>query len=278
MSAKSNKSNKKGSPKLKRAVSSRTARHRAILRALKNYNKKASKSSKLGRKDFWTAYGLAKSEFSKEPTRGLIGKISIQNWSQKLASYKQPISAGISSITLDPSKRARRFPPQLFEGIAWYDIIEVIYSQGLGYFQEMDVLLFNYEDLVYGGSDAFAFFYDDLTSKGDVVLYSELKAYKGFYDTVLGFSPPPEFLYNQNESIPSEGIFVWDLDTYVIPPSTANKPSKPTKPTVNLPKKPKTVDDIVNALDEETLKEFLRQGEERIRQIEADKKGKKRKK
>lgn len=257
--------------KPKKILSSRQKRHKAVQKAISNYNKQQKAGNKLDRKQFWEAYRIAKKETEKDPVRGLIGKISKQNWKARLASAKgAPLPP-----PQDPSKRAVPFPPQLLEVICWFDIIDEIELFGQGYFQAADILIFRFnvggQTIGIAGLDSISFIWDDYRTKGAVVMYAELKAYNNFGDVVQNYSPPPCFIYNPAESNPSEGVFIWDLDPDGIPSLTGAsvRAAKSTQKNV------KTIEDLVSGMDEESLREIIRKSQEELAKKEAENKGKK---
>lgn len=261
----------KPNPKPIKILSSREKRHRAVQKAISNYNKRQKAGKKLDRKQFWEAYRIAKKETEKNPVRGLIGKISKQNWSDILASAK---SAPLPPPQ-DPSKRAILFPPQLLDVICWYDIVLEIEEFGQGYFHAADILIFRFnvggQTIRIAGLDSISFLWDDFRTKGAVVMYAELKAYNNFDDGVSeGNSTPPCFIYNSVESNPSEGIFIWDLDPDGKPSITT-----PVQLAKTTQKKAKTIDDLVSGMDKETLREIIKKSKEELAKKEAEDKLKK---
>jgi hypothetical protein len=161
----------------------------------------------------------------------------------------------------------------------WYSITEVIEQLGQGYFEPLDLIVLRFIDPSTGnyfsisGVEAFAFLWEEFTTKGSAILYYEMKSYNNFAENVKGYSPPPSFLYNKNESKPDEGYFVWDLSEDTLPSVGIPAPT-PVRP-LPIPKKPKTVDELVGGLDEETLREVIKQSQERLKDISKTKKGRK---
>jgi len=272
------KATSKAKSKPKKILSSRQKRHRAVQKAISNYNKRQKAGNRLDRKQFWEAYRLAKAETAKQPVRGLIGKISKQDWGARVGGGSvTPV------VVQNPSKRGKKFPPQLGSGqtICWYDIIEEIEQYGTGYFQDADVLIFRFQSInnpfdqvTIANLDSISFIFDDYRTKGEVVMNAELRAYNDFYSIVQDFSPPPCFQYNDVESDPNDGVFIWDLEpdpTWGLPSlkSSAVKRSRQTQAKV------KTVDDLIRGMDEETLREITKKASAELKKMEGQKKAKK---
>lgn len=194
----------------KPTLSVKQKRHKAIMRGISNYNKRQKKGGRLDRKQFWEAYHVAKIENTKKPVRGLIGKISKDNWRNRIGAGKV--------VLVDTTTRARMFPPDLGDDYLWFDIIKEIDIRGQNYFEPMDLIILRFEDATTGSPynifpvNSFEFTYGELLNKTEPVVYADLKAQGDFGEIVKGtYSPQSMFLYNPIDSNPFAGIFFFDL-------------------------------------------------------------------
>jgi len=231
---------KQGSGTKRGAKKPTTAQKRRsrVVSAIGRWNGKRDKGSRLNRKEFWEVYREITGKYPN--TTEAVKAVRLGKFALSGKSKKGKAGAKGAKAPKRPIRTWENGPTGLSGEFFWYDVDDqkegvilavndasvrlrsgkvIDWGKLGGFFEDDDVIILKFSDHSPLAPD-YVFQFKDIVGiyqkiRADVALnnaYSKDSNNKNPNYGLAGFSPPPQFTINKNESVPSMGIWVFDMD------------------------------------------------------------------